>query len=533
MAIDDFIWAKNRHMFGGIEPDAAEYFLVEVVSRRDDIGLRLNVHVVVPGDTVVDEQTLCTTAGVVIRGSFTEYPTDEFSGFLIADCKESGTYNRITIAATGTEEILYVSAFSYSDQGVFNRSGLRKAIKITEKGDLFTDSYVFGFDIDLDNPDPEDRVIYPADVDNYLYERPADKSYLNDWDILPGEKFMPRPCYLNYDGKVDGYMDDAPSTKITELVDNGREYTLNVDGLSAWGYGHVYKPSDSYDYDIYNLNYPGNIMVEWPKIYIKRWEEDGIYHFRCSDIKQDDDYECYCNYNEKGVEIDHFYTGVYKAVTSSGKYRSISLEYLPDPSADNPHHSVEEPLAEANGPGWGIMHVSEYLLIQDLLVMMGKTTNLESVFGYNEYKDCTENIEYFDSSLACVFGLHSYKDPDPQRVAGLWWEDLGKGKSKFLMVNRAPTAKPSIDSLDVFTTIASGYISEMNTTSYGRIPGKKGGGSSSTYECSLVSLSGEDTNPSTDEYETQALGLTDWFGFKTCAGGCKTITRLSYRPIEV
>ena len=74
MAEEDLIFGKNRHFFGGIEPSNMLAFSVAVES-----GV-VKVTATLPNDTVVNNQTLCTVEGAIIRRKTTDYPKDEFDG---------------------------------------------------------------------------------------------------------------------------------------------------------------------------------------------------------------------------------------------------------------------------------------------------------------------------------------------------------------------------------------------------------------------------------------------------------------------
>lgn len=116
-------------------------------------------------------------------------------------------------------------------------------------------------------------------------------------------------------------------------------------------------------------------MMEWPKIYTKRWEENGVYHFRCSDIPQDDTWDCWCNYDRNNNEIDHFYTPIYFGSNVSSKLRSISGQA----NMVSKNATTEINYAKANGSDWYTEVLADRLLIQDLLVMMGKSTDCQTV----------------------------------------------------------------------------------------------------------------------------------------------------------
>ena len=86
MAEEDLIFGKNRHFFGGIEPSNMLAFSVAVES-----GV-VKVTATLPNDTVVNNQTLCTVEGAIIRRKTTDYPKDEFDGDLVANIKASTVF---------------------------------------------------------------------------------------------------------------------------------------------------------------------------------------------------------------------------------------------------------------------------------------------------------------------------------------------------------------------------------------------------------------------------------------------------------
>ena len=391
MAEEDLIFGKNRHFFGGIEPSNMKVFNVTIPG---GIYGKLGPLVVatLPDDTVVNDQTLCTVEGAIIRRKTTGYPKDEFDGDLVADIKESTSFTDTKASRTGT---YYYAAFPYTTQGVYNRNKSNRAVvnepepmkefsaksvyvsasdtvkvEITAKlpsgvagavirrsttgyptseteGELFknitangtyTDTnvtvgvvyyysafpytstgaynrseanrtsvtpkkrdYLFGYDLVKATSSPTGRVTYPSDVDNAAFTPAAmnfstGKFNYGGWAFDPGEKFMPRPCMLTYAGVVDHYL-------------NPNDYTKKVNGSAS-------KVADT--------SFGGNAMMEWPKIYTKRWDSNGVYHFRCSDTPQDDTWDCWCNYDRNNNQIDHFYTPIYFGSLVSGKLRSIS-----------------------------------------------------------------------------------------------------------------------------------------------------------------------------------------------------------------
>ena len=85
MAEEDLIFGKNRHFFGGIEPSNMLTFTAHGGMPQGQYGVLITA--TLPNDTVVNEQTLCTVKGAIIRRKTTDYPKDEFDGDLVADIR--------------------------------------------------------------------------------------------------------------------------------------------------------------------------------------------------------------------------------------------------------------------------------------------------------------------------------------------------------------------------------------------------------------------------------------------------------------
>ena len=563
MAEEDLIFGKNRHFFGGIEPSNMVAFSAFLETARN----KIRIAAALPSDTVINEQTLCSVAGAVIRRKTTDYPLDEFDGDLVADLKGSTTMDDPTASPTGT---YYYAAFPYTTQGVYNRnqanrvvvnepadmvkfvaksiynsetqistvevtatlpSGVAGAVirrsttgfpvnendgeafrTITSSG-VFTDfrviigttyyysafpytstgaynrsrnnrtsvtvskySYLFGYDLFLTNSNPAARVSYPSDVDNAGFT-PAAMNFstgvfnYGGWPSAPGEKFMPRPCMLTYAGVVDHYL-------------NPNDYTKKTDGTAS---------------SVTSTAFGGNAMMEWPKIWVKRWTEGNVYKFRCCDIQMDEDYECWCNYDRNNNEIDHFYTPIYFGSNVSNRMRSISGQA----NSVSTTADTEITLAKANGADWYTEVLADRLLIQDLLVMMGKTTECQTAFGHGRCK--SNNTSAIGQGTMNTKGLFwgSTNQTDGVKVFGMenWWGNLWRRTAGWIVVNGIQKVKITRNTKDGSTVTdynttgngyisisgatptgtSGGYISGMKTEKFGRIP-YQASGSASTYE---------------------------------------------------
>ena len=479
MAEEDLIFGKNRHFFGGIEPSNMLEF--RVVAEKGVV----EVTAALPNDTVVDNQTLCTVEGAIIRRKATDYPKDEFDGDLVADIKESTVF---TDSGASPTETYYYAAFPYTTQGVYNRN---KANRTTT---MINNYYLYGYDLAVATTSPSDRVTYPSDVDNAGFT-PAAMDFSSgvfnygSWNIEPGTKFMPRPCMLTYAGAVDHYL-------------NPNDYTKKTDGSAS---------------SVSDQSFGGNAMMEWPKIWTKRWEENGVYHFRCSDIQIDANYECWCNYDRNNNQIDHFYTPIFFGSKVSNKMRSISGQS----NLVSQNASTEITCAKANGDDWYTEVLADRLLIQDLLVMMAKSTDGKTAYGIgisasgnsSAIGQGTMNTKgmFWGSNDSIsgvkIFGMENLWGNLWRRTAG-WINANGTQEVKLTRGTHdgstatdyntdgsgylaVPGATPSSSKTTSGANI--GYIKTMKTMPYGRIP-YDASGSSTTYEADCLWFNNDQSN---------------------------------------
>lgn len=425
-------------------------------------------------------------AGVMIRKSTAGYPTDENDGEYVTTLNAPSSQSEVNVVeyvdeAVNTSRIYYYSAFPYMENGDVNRSLVNKANCYVSPAD-----YLFGYDLDVSDSNPATRVSYPLGVDNYGYN-PAKMDFDNKtfnyggWPSTAGEKFMPKPCMLNFDGTVYEYL-------------NPNDYTKNIDGGTS---------------AVYSTELSVNAMMEWSKIWTKRWEENGVYHFRCSDVQIDESYECWCNYNYKGEQVDHFYTSIFlgKRMTTNDVYTLRSMAYSNSTNLKRTNgikYDTYVASARATGNGWDMEPYSDRLLINDLLIMMGKSTNLQSVYGAgSSYSTPTNENNYHLKSGLFKVG-YDYANSVSVQIFGMehLWGCLSRFVTGFIRVNSTLKVKYTRSTVDGSTAAdynntgegylslsnsvsgsSDGYISACETTPIGRIP-YLGKGSSSTYECS-------------------------------------------------
>lgn len=337
--------------------------------------------------------------------------------------------------------------------------------------------YLYGFDLTIADSNPATRVTYPSDVENSGFAKAVMNfggafSY-GSWPSTPGEKFMPRPCMLRFNGTVDYYL-------------NPNDYTKKADGTTS---------------DVANMNYGGNAMMEWPKIYVKRWESNGVYHFRCSDMKVDSDYECWSNYDKNNKEIPHFYTPIFfGSKDGSNRLRSISGQsnFVSNTA------QTEVTYAKNNGADiWYTEVLSDRELVNDLLTMMFKSTDLQATAGYGV---CSASAAIAPGSMNTkglfwgagdktsgvkVFGMENWWGNIFRRIAG-WCISGGTQKVKLTRGTKDGTTVGDYNfdgngykTISGVNLTRSGYISKMKTEPFGRFP-MEANGSTTTFEADRV-----------------------------------------------
>lgn len=361
-------------------------------------------------------------------------------------------------------------------------------------------SYYFGYDWNTVDQNPATCISYPEDVDNAEYAKAvmnfgASFDY-GGWPSTPGSTFMPKPCMLNFDGTVDYYL-------------NPNDYGTKEEGGAS---------------DIANTSYSGNAMMEWPKIYTKRWQDGDVYHFRCSDAKLDSEYECWCNYDANDQEIDHFYTAIYNGwVDSSEKLRSLSGA-TPTSAID---WNTAFNAAKDNGPtSYAIDVLCDLKLIQDLLVMMFKSTDLQATAGAGRTLKTNSSPPLATGTMNTkglfwgsgdglsgvkVFGMEHYWGNLRHWIAG--WILVGrkqyvkltrgvKDGSTATNYNTTGEGYLELAGSDIVGASSYGYISSMTTFSHGRYPHELYG-SETTYVPDVIYAHSSD---STDTYAMMIRG---------------------------
>lgn len=444
-----------------------------------DIELKRNkIRWVEPNDTVIDGQVVCVVEKVVIRRKLGGEPKNMTDGELVMEVNKNqfGSYKDVwyideEITPNDSEE-WYYKAFPVSTSEFVNESSANSVVVKAK------DYYLFGFVLDQNESDPESMITYIEDNKGF---KSAYMNYNSDkFDYGDFEEFWfirdVKPCMLKYDGTV-GY----------ELDKN--DYSKKITGE---------------DSDISNEDYDGNVMIGIPKTYWKIVDNgDNTANVYISNKKLDKDFVCWSHIDNNGDEIDYCYMPAYNGYNDGVRLRELS-DKTPIHSQDA---STEISLAKANNIDdniiWYTEVFSDRMLINLLLLLIGKSTNTQEVFGNghcegggsaaNLLQTGTLNDKGLfygtnvNSKAVKVFGMEHWWGGQWRRIAG-WINDRGTQKIKLTygQSDGSTVNGYNVDGTDYISVgctpsgTSGGYISKMAFTEYGMIP-TISTGSSTTY----------------------------------------------------
>lgn len=245
---------------------------------------------------------------------------------------------------------------------------------ILSKRNVLSADIIYGFHIDGSESDPSARITYLADA---IGMTPAYMNYTADkFDYGSWEDafFMPRPCMLKYDGTVDYYLDP-------------NDYSKKRDGTAS---------------DIADTTYGGNVMMEWGKGGRLIWyniipegtnsQSATVY---IANYQATPDFKAYSFKDKNDDYIEHFYTPCYfGSIVNDGTndvLRSLSGR-AGSTRCKSKTATVERQMAQRNGTSWDIEFYCDTILIQLLLILIGKSTDTQKVFGEGLHTSGTDAI---------------------------------------------------------------------------------------------------------------------------------------------
>ena len=425
-----------------------------------------------PSDTVVDDQILCTWGKTILVRKAGSIPETISDGTIILENTSRNAYNLTPFVdqLPDTENEYFYRLFPVSANGVISYNSFNK----------FGKNESYEFVIDPNNALPSGRVSYPEGSINEKFT-PAGMDYSSNtfnYGSWADAFFMNlfKPCMLKYDGTVDYYLDP-------------NDYSKKIDGTAS---------------DVANTAYQGNAMVEIGQIWIKEEEINGKIHVSIANKQIDEDYDCYTHIKRDGTYNEVIYRSIYDGCNISNKIRSLSGQAI----CKNVAGDTQITYAKANGSGWNIDQYNLRRLINYLLILIGKSTDSQTVFGTGRFSGGSQNSNnqlntgtldkkgmfYGDNNNGAVKVFHIEN----------WWGNIWKitngliqngGKLLYKMcegLHDGSTVEEYnsngsgyIDSgVVVSGTVTELYIKTMQLVpKLGLVPTAESGGSSSTYYC--------------------------------------------------
>ena len=282
-----------------------------------------------------------------------------------------------------------------------------------------------------------------------------------------------KPCMVKSDGTVDYWL-------------NPNDYTK--------------KAIDDTESDVANTAYDGNAMSAIPVVWVKRWTENGYRYFVACESQYDETYKAYAHTRPDGTVAPYAYHALFEGCKVDTKLRSLKGQ----PPMNSQNANAELTAAQANGDKWTITQWSIWNLLHDLLVLMGKSTNVQATYGQGHttggssaadllttgtLSDRGQFFGYSGTTSAMkAFHIENLWGDRWERVVGciydhaVWKVKMTPEGGDFNFTGAGYTAvaagirKPGTDAA------FGGWVSAAQQTEYGQFPTAIAG-SETTYDC--------------------------------------------------
>jgi len=428
-------------------------------------GTTVQLSWVDPDDTVIDGKYLCSWKGTKVLRKIGSYPTTPTDGTVVIDNTSRNAYSSTPFNDTveDASSSYYYRAFPYSVNGVYNLDERNKFGAV-----------VYGFWIDKLDPNPETRVHYIEENENY---KEARMNYttgafdLGDWKDAWFIK-KNRPVMLKNDATVD--------------------YELHPTNLAFRADGEAS--------DIANTAYAGNAMSGIPLCWLKITNEVTKITVLVANEQVDSNFHAYAHTNKDGDIVPEIFLPIYEGSIISNVMRSLSGQ-RPTSSTTS---AAERTAALENGEYWFTRALSEEMLIRILLILISRTTDSQKAFGNGHYSGGTqashlhttgagnEKGQFWGSTgneVVNIFYMQNWYGDRWERIAG-WINDNGTQKIKLTYGTQDGSTTTGFNETGAgYISIglapsgtSGGYISKCTGNQYGIFPHVVSG-SSSTFEC--------------------------------------------------
>lgn len=421
-----------------------------------------------PDDTIVEGQVICTWHATYIVRKLGAYPENPQDGEVVLVNTQKNLYEDtpLTLVEPEADDEYFYSAFPASSEGAKNLSP-RNRFGV----------WVYGWVINEDDPVEETAVQYMDEADNRFYEHcymdfANDKFEFGDWKI---DELLPKPCMLKFDGTVDYYLDE-------------NDYTKKADGTAS---------------DIANVNYGGNAMAEFPRVFRKKWRSRNKQYCLFSNIKLDEGFDCLPCKNSDGSYTESFFGPMFEGTKdSAGRMRSIVTGTK---ALNNTTAEAEMAAARLNGPGHDITNWAAEDYWRDLGILLFKRLNIQAALGFGATASSQNLTVNTGCSVSKPGPFWGSKDASANGMKMFCMENFyGHRWRRFvgcLLINGVFHVKMTKSQIDGSTTddynltgdgyintgitapaASQSYIKKLAAGKYGGLPVEVGG-SSTTYYC--------------------------------------------------
>ena len=424
-----------------------------------------------PNDTVIDGLVLATWDKTIIVRKLGSYPENAEDGDIIYtnNIRNAFSTSALTDELPDAINDYYYRAFPVSVNGAVCLDNANK----------FGSAIVYEFIINQSNSNPYSRIEYCGRNANY---RPLKMDFTKgcvDWGDWKDSFIMDafKPVMLNQNGNVDYFL-------------NPYNMKQKLDGT----------PSDAT-----NASYAGNVMIQIAQIWIKEVEENGLLHVYIANQQVDDDYDCLTHINKNNNLVPYYYYAKYNGSLHNNVVRSLSGTS----PCKNLSGVTQRQYCQSNGSGHECREWSFVRLMWYLHMLIGHTTDVQTVFGTGRYTGGSQN-----SNAQLTSGLNDDKgmfhgDNNNGTVTtffidnfwgNIWELTVGciqkSGKLLFKMTPNTYDGSTATDYntdgtgyLDSGVNVGTGtltqvHIKEMKLVpKIGLVPSNFDGGSTSTYYC--------------------------------------------------
>ncbi|MDO5328997.1 MAG: hypothetical protein Q4E88_02700 [Coriobacteriia bacterium] len=341
---------------------------------------------------------------------------------------------------------------------------------------------IYGFHVNGSEADPAQAVTYLLDA---IGATPAHMDFqtgIFNYGSWEDAFFFGKPCMVKRNGTRDYYV-------------NPNDYSKKLDGTPS-------------DYN--NLNYDGNLMIEFPKFYIKvvpDEDDNNSFSVYIAAYKADNDFKCYPFLDMNGNEMDFCYIAAYNgSYDSNNRMRSISgtsIGYQQSGQTELDRARLNN--ITASEIEWNTEVKCDVDMINYLLILMGKNLNTQDVYGYGHYTGGSSAANLLNPGTMDTKGLFWGADADHTatgvKVFGIenWWGNqwrrfqglVSDASKRYKMKLTYSTADGSTGTgynsngsgyLEPAVGVPNGYITKLDGANESMLP-SSAGGSATTYEC--------------------------------------------------